>query len=115
MITRCLSKSIPVISAMGAANKLDPTKFKVADISETSVCPLARIIRRDLRKAGFNEGLKVVYSTETPINPKSCTNIPNTEFTTKVRQVVGSISYVPPVMGLILAGTVINDLLSEKI
>ena len=114
LITRCLTKGIPVISAMGAANKLDPTKFRVADISETSVCPLARIIRRDLRKAGFIEGLKVVFSTETPVKPKSSHNIINTELTTEVRQVVGSISYVPPVMGLILAGTVINDLLNTK-
>ena len=112
LITRSLSKGIRVISAMGAANKLDPTKFKVADISETSVCPLARVIRRDLRKAGFNKGLKVVYSTETPVSPKS---YPNSSNDTELRQaVVGSISYVPPVMGLILAGTVINDLLNTN-
>ena len=111
MITRCLTKKIPIISAMGAANKLDPTKFKVADISNTSVCPLARKIRRELRKIGFTTGLKVVYSTEDSVTPL---NNANPEDTLEFRQVIGSISYVPPVMGLILAGTVVNDLLKAK-
>ncbi|ACV63092.1 UBA/THIF-type NAD/FAD binding protein [Desulfofarcimen acetoxidans DSM 771] len=116
LIIRCLHSSTPLISAMGAANKLDATKFKVADISETSVCPLARIIRRELRKAGFNKGIKVVYSTELPVSiQNSADNNFDNKLTFKTRQVVGSISYVPPVMGLLMAGAVVGDLLNDKI
>ncbi len=86
----------PIISAMGAGNKLDPTNFKVADISKTTGDPLARAVRVELRKKGINH-LKVVFSDEPPLNP------------TKSRT-PGSISFVPSVMGLILAGEVIKDL-----
>ncbi len=98
----------PVISSMGAGNKLDPTKFRVADIYETSICPLAKIMRKECRRRGI-EGLKVVYSTEEPLEPL-------TDEETKIdlppgrHSVPGSISFVPSVAGLILAGEVIRDL-----
>ncbi len=84
---------VPVISAMGAGNKLDPTKFEVADIYETSVCPLARVMRKELKARGI-EGVKVVYSKEESVKTEG----------------VGSVSFVPSVMGLIIAGEVIKDL-----
>ena len=87
----------PIISAMGAGNKLDPTAFKVADIYETRVCPLARVMRRELRKRGILS-LKVVYSEEEPRSPGIAP---------------GSVSFVPSVAGLILAGEVIKDLVNE--
>ncbi len=93
----------PVISAMGAGNKLDPTRFEVADLSETSVCPLARTMRHELRKYGI-EHLKVVYSRETPLQPAP------SEGQTERRSLPGSVAFVPSVMGLILAGEVIKDL-----
>ncbi|WP_066637793.1 tRNA threonylcarbamoyladenosine dehydratase [Desulfolucanica intricata] len=116
LIIRCLKNDIRIISAMGAGNKLDPTRFRVADISETSVCPLARIIRRELRKAGFEKGLKVVFSTEVPIKPQYISSAADSgDISGKcVKQVPGSISFVPSVMGLIIAGTVINDLLKNN-
>ncbi len=98
LIINCKKLNIPIISAMGAGNKLDPTKFKVADISETSVCPMARKIRKELRKNGIEKGVKVVFSTETPL---------------KNHHPPGSISFVPPVMGLIMAGEVINHLIKN--
>lgn len=85
---------IPVISAMGAAKKTDPTAFRVADISETRVCPLAKAVRKQLRGFGITEGVKVVYSDEQPVKTES----------------LGSLSYVPPVMGMLLAGEVIKDI-----
>jgi len=96
LICRCKAANIPVISSMGAANKLDPSAFKIADIYETSVCPMARIMRKELRERGI-DSLKVVYSMEKPIikaNPPA------------------SISFVPPVAGLIIAGEVIKDLIA---
>lgn len=92
----------PIISAMGAGNKLDPTKFEVSDISKTTVCPLARAVRIALRKRGINH-LKVVYSKENPVIP------PEVSDGVKKR-VPGSISFVPSVMGLIIAGEVIKDI-----
>ncbi len=94
----------PIISCMGAGNKLDPTKFEVADISRTSVCPLARTMRRELKKYGV-EHLKVVYSKEEPIRP-----LPSEEESGK-RETPGSVSFVPSVAGLILAGEVVKDLI----
>ena len=93
---------VPIISSMGAGNKLDPTAFEVADISKTSVCPLARVMRRELKKRGI-ERLKVVYSKEEPIPPTTID-----EETGKA--VAGSVAFVPSVVGLILAGEVIKDL-----
>ncbi len=94
---------VPVISAMGAGNKLDPSRFEVADLSETSVCPLARTMRRELKKYGIAH-LKVVYSKEEPRRP-----LPSEEESGK-RETPGSLSFVPPVMGFLLAGEVIRDL-----
>ena len=95
---------VPIISAMGAGNKLDPTAFEVADISRTSMCPLARIMRKELRRRGI-EHMKVVYSREPPMTPVGA---PAPEPGRKA--VPGSVSFVPSVMGLILAGEVIKDL-----
>lgn len=97
---------VPVISAMGAGNKLDPTRFQVADIFETSVCPLCRVMRRELKKRGFSR-LKVVYSQEEPA-PRE--EVPGTEDDSAKRQTPGSLAFVPSVAGLILAGEVIRDL-----
>lgn len=97
----------PIISAMGAGNKLDPTAFEVADIGETSVCPLARVMRRELKKRGVPR-LKVVYSKELPI-------VPGIQKTTEQgKPIPGSVAFVPSVMGLILAGEVIKDLTGVK-
>ena len=95
---------IPIISCMGTGNKLDPTRFEIADIYKTSVCPLARVMRRELKARGIKK-LKVLYSKEEPIKPLACKN----ENPTK-RQTPGSISFVPPVAGMIIAGEVIKDL-----
>ena len=92
---------------MGTGNKLDPTQLKVADIYDTSVCPLAKIMRKELRKNNIKK-LKVVYSTELPIEPK-CDLI---EITNK-RVIPGSISFVPSIAGLIIAGEVIKDIINK--
>ena len=119
LIERAKAAGVPIISCMGAGNKLDPTKFEVADIYETSVCPLARVIRSELRKRNIGS-LKVVYSKEPPMTPIEddasnckyhCICPPGTKRKCSVRrQVPGSISFVPSVAGLILAGEVIKDL-----
>lgn len=93
----------PVISAMGAGNKLDPTRFEVADIKKTSVCPLAKVMRHELKKRGI-DSLKVVYSKEQPLVPKYSEK-PDTR---KVPP--GSIAFIPSVVGLIIASEVIKDL-----
>ena len=95
---------VRIISAMGAGNKLDPAGFEVADIYETSVCPLARVMRRELKKRGIDR-LKVVYSREKPLKPEAgvCQDQHR-------RQVPGSLSFVPSAAGLIMAGEVIRDL-----
>lgn len=93
----------PVISCMGAGNKRNPTLFEVADIYETSVCPLARVMRRELKKRGVGE-LKVVYSKEVPTVP------PIGEETDGSRRTPGSLAFVPPVAGLIIASEVVKDL-----
>lgn len=102
LIEQAKSAGVPVISSMGAGNKLDPTAFEVADIAKTSVCPLARVMRRELKKRGI-EHVKVVYSKEEPL-PTQETD----EETGKA--VAGSIAFVPSVVGLIIAGEVIKDL-----
>jgi tRNA A37 threonylcarbamoyladenosine dehydratase len=124
LIERAKENSIPIISCMGAGNKLDPTKLEVADISKTSMCPLAKIMRTELRRRGI-KNLKVVYSKEPPITPiedeansckSHCICPPDTKrkCTTR-RQVPGSIAFVPSVAGLILAGEVIKDLAGTSI
>ena len=95
-----------IISSMGTGNKLDPTAFKVADISKTSFCPLARIMRKELRHRGI-EHLKVVYSEEEPLTPSQSMQ----EESPGRRQLPGSVAFVPSVAGLIIAGEVIKDLI----
>lgn len=96
-------KNISIISAMGAGNKTDPTQFEVTDIYKTSVCPLARIMRRELKKEGIRR-LKVVYSKETPKNPP---------YKIEGEKTVGSLAFVPSVMGLIMAGEIIKDICAK--
>lgn len=97
-------KKIPMIAAMGAGNKLDPTRFEVSDIFKTSVCPLARIMRQSLKKLGVTK-LKVVYSSEKPKNPP---------YRIEGEKTVGSAAFVPSVMGLIMAGEVIKEFIQLK-
>lgn len=101
-------RGIPVISAMGAGNKLDPTRFEVADITETSVCPLCRVMRRELKKRGIPH-LKVVYSREPPL-PVYPEEGESEKKGTTGRTAPGSLAFVPSVAGLILASQVIQDL-----
>ncbi len=101
---------IPVISCMGTGNKLDPSRLEVADISKTSVCPLARVMRRELSKRGIRH-LKVVYSKEEPISPMyEETTEQNEEKGTTGRKAPGSVSFVPSVAGLLIASEVIKDI-----
>lgn len=110
LITAAKAAGTPIICAMGAGNKLDPTAFRVADIYETSVCPLARIMRKECRKRGIDR-LKVVYSQEDPV---TCTLPPDdpawSELPEGRNALPGSVAFVPSVMGLIIAGEVIKDL-----
>lgn len=101
IIIRAKSANVPVISSMGAGNKLDPTAFEVADIYKTSVCPLARVMRREMKKRGV-DSLKVVYSKEQAIRPENAEN---------GKPVPSSNAFVPSVAGLIIAGEVIKDLI----
>ena len=100
---------VPIISAMGAGNKLDPTAFEVADIYKTSVCPLARVMRRELKKRGIKK-LKAVYSREEAMTPEGDTQEEGAAH--KKRQTPGSVAFVPSVAGLIIAGEVIKDLIN---
>ena len=101
LILKAKEAGVPIISAMGAGNKLDPTAFLVSDIYKTSVCPLARVMRRELKKRGVDK-LKVVYSKEEPIKP---------QFEEGEEVVPGSVSFVPPALGLIIAGEIVKDLI----
>jgi tRNA A37 threonylcarbamoyladenosine dehydratase len=100
LITRSRELGIPIVSSMGAGNRLDPEAFQVADISDTHTCPLARIMRRELRRRGVTTGVKVVFSSEPPLKPEIDRG-----------RVLGSIAFVPPVAGLLLAGVVVRELL----
>jgi tRNA A37 threonylcarbamoyladenosine dehydratase len=123
LITVCREHGIPVISSMGAANKLDPTKVHVADIADTRNCRMARSMRKILRKAGIEHGVAVVYSTEEhreldPANSVACglecicPNRGDQVFSCENRRVIlGSISYIPSIFGLTMAGVVVNRLL----
>jgi len=104
LVLRASKLNIPIISSMGTGNKLDPTKFEVTDIYKTSVCPLAKVMRKELKLRGIKK-LKVVYSKEEPIKLDE-----NVEGNSK-RRTPGSISFVPSVAGLIIAGEVIKDLI----
>lgn len=101
LAVRCTALGVPVISAMGAGNKLDPAKFIITDIYKTETCPLARVMRRELRKRGV-PSLKVVYSTETAKTPVLPDGTPS--------RTPGSVSFVPGVAGMILASAVVRDL-----
>lgn len=124
LLVECAGKAnVPIISCMGAGNKLDPTRFEVDDIYNTSICPLAKVMRYELRRRGV-EKLKVVYSKEKPIKPLedarssckyNCVCPPGTKRKCSVRrQVPGSVSFVPPVAGLILASEVIKDIMQTE-
>lgn len=99
----------PVISCMGAGNKLDPTAFEVTDLYKTSVCPLAKVMRHECKKRGIKK-LKVVYSKEEPVKPSGCTCQEEEGEHVQRRSVPGSSAFVPSVAGLIIAGEVIKDL-----
>jgi len=105
LVCRAFALEVPIISSMGAANKIDPTALEVADIFETSICPMARIMRRELRKRKVT-ALKVVYTKEVPVEPTEVEYRPASH-----RQVPGSCAFVPSVAGLILAAEVIKGLL----
>ena len=119
LVMKAKELSIPIISSMGAGNKLDGSRFQVADIYKTKVCPLAKVMRRELKKRGIKD-LKVVYSEETPINPQedmaiscksNCICPPGAEHKcTQRRAIPGSVAFVPSVAGLIIAGEVVKDL-----
>lgn len=123
LVVRANKLNIPIISCMGTGNKLDPTKFEITDIYKTSVCPLAKVMRKELRNRGIKK-LKVLYSKEEPIKPSetknnSCKNgcicPPETARKCTIRnQVPGSISFVPSVAGLIIAGEVIKDIIKKQ-
>lgn len=108
LVEACQEVDVPIISSMGAGNKLDPTAFEVADIYKTSVCPLAKVMRRELKKRNIKH-LKVVYSKEIPQEAKEDENFVSDEVRSR-RAVPGSIAFVPSVAGLILAGEVIKDI-----
>lgn len=110
LVLRANKFNIPIISSMGTGNKLDATKFEVTDIYKTSVCPLAKVMRKELRARNIKH-LKVLYSKEEPIKIKSNANLLEEAEKTK-KQIPGSISYVPSVAGLIIAGEVIKDIIS---
>ena len=123
LVMAAKEKNVPIISSMGAGNKLDPSQFKVADIYKTKVCPLAKVMRRELKKRRVKK-LKVVYSEEEPIRPLEDTsdncNVEETcqenlEYkAAKRRSTPGSVAFVPSVAGLIIAGEVIKDLAGIK-
>ena len=113
LVIRANELNIPIISCMGTGNKLDPTKFEVTDIYKTSVCPLAKVMRKELKQRGIKK-LKVLFSKEEPIkvyNDKMDANSENKNVNLGRKQVPGSISFVPSVAGLIIAGEVIKDLI----
>ena len=119
---KCKEKNVPIISSMGAGNKLDASAFRVADIYKTKVCPLAKVMRRELKKRGVKK-LKVVYSEEKPIRPvedmaiscrSHCICPPGAKHKcTERRDIPGSVAFVPSVVGLIIAGEVVKDLTAE--
>ncbi len=119
IIMQAKKQEVPVISSMGAGNKLDPTAFRVADIYKTKVCPLAKVMRRELKKRGVKK-LKVVYSEEQPIQPiedmsiscrANCICPPGAKHKcTERRAIPGSVAFVPSVVGLIIAGEVVKDI-----
>lgn len=125
LIGCCRERGIPIISSMGAAAKVDPTKIEVADISETHKCRMARSVRKLLKKKGIEQGVKVVFSTEEYREQEIkdggckgnciCPNKDDQRFSCEHRRVIlGSISYIPAIFGLTMAGVVVNDLLAKN-
>jgi tRNA A37 threonylcarbamoyladenosine dehydratase len=122
LVMNCKKLNIPIISAMGTGNKLDPSKFEITDIYKTSVCPLAKVMRKELRKRNI-ESLKVIYSKEEPIKIKqeancscktNCICPPGTKRKCSIRnQVPGSISFVPSVAGLMIAGEIVREIIKK--
>lgn len=108
LVEQAQAAGVPIISSMGAGNKMDPTAFKVADIYKTSVCPLAKVMRHELKKRGIKK-LKVVYSEEVAMTPLTVEESTEVAGVIK-RQTPGSNAFVPSVVGLIIAGEVIKDL-----
>ena len=123
LVMKAQALNIPIISSMGAGNKLDASAFRVADIYKTKVCPLAKVMRRELKKRGVKK-LKVVYSEEKPTRPiedmsSSCRNHcicpPGAKHKcTERRDIPGSVAFVPSVVGLIIAGEIVKDLTKES-
>ncbi|WP_350344452.1 tRNA threonylcarbamoyladenosine dehydratase [Proteinivorax tanatarense] len=121
LVEQSFERKIPIISAMGAGNKLKPELLEIEDISKTSICPLARVMRKELRKRGIIKGLDVVYSKEKPLQPllpsdckSNCVCPGGDGHCTKKRQIPGSTSFVPSVAGLLMAGKVVNNIISYK-
>lgn len=113
LIEKAYASKIPIISSMGAGNKLDPTRFEIADIYSTSVCPLARVMRKELKKRGIDH-LKVVYSKEEALSPVyDEENAYEDKGSVAGRPAPGSVAFVPSVAGLILAGEVVKDLIKQ--
>ena len=124
LIRSCRERGIPIISSMGAAAKLDPSAIRVADIAETHMCRMARSVRKLLKKQGIERGVKVVFSTEEYHEQEVkdgggckgnciCPNKDDQRFSCEHRRVIlGSISFIPPIFGLTMAGVVVNDLLA---
>ena len=108
LVEACKEADVPIISSMGAGNKLDPTAFEVTDIYKTSVCPLAKVMRKELKARGIKH-LKVVYSKEIPLTPIEDADFISDESRSR-RATPGSVAFVPSVAGLILAGEVVKDL-----
>ena len=107
LVTAAQEAGVPIISCMGTGNKLDPTKFQIADISKTTVCPLARIMRKECKKRGIRH-LKVLFSTEDPLTPLDA----NEELPQGRRALPGSVAWVPSIAGLMIAGEVIKDIIN---
>lgn len=108
LVRRAEEKNIPIISSMGTGNKLDAGQFKITDIYQTKMCPLAKVMRHELKKRGIQK-CKVVYSEEIPVRPTK--GLPEEEKPIGKRSVPGSVAYVPSVAGLMIAGEVIKDLI----
>ena len=111
LVEACKEAGVPIVSSMGAGNKLDPTAFEVTDIYKTSVCPLAKVMRKELKTRGIKK-LKVVYSKEIPLEPIEDEKFVSDEVRSR-RATPGSIAFVPSVAGLILAGEVVKDLATQ--
>ena len=121
LVLWCNEHNVKIISCMGTGNKLDPTQFKIADIYDTKICPLAKVMRYELRKRGV-KSLKVLFSEEVPMKPmleevitckEGCVCTSGSKKCTAKRQIPGSISFVPPVAGMIIGGEVIKDIIAK--